>query len=543
MKKTKTVLSIVLSLSLLFTLLIPAFATDKSCDCGNAPVVQVRGIGETLYDGEGNEIFSAGNIVNGILPVIPQLAEFLVTGNDDALLSALSKALGSIFGPVAYDSNMNRDTTVQVMGYTSDPVETYMNFENQESAESRMAKIVYDAFGENHSYHFIYDWTANPFDIADDLHEFIQEVKEKSGHDKVQLCGESMGGCMTQTYLSVYGYEDVEAVIMSNAAFNGLEMIGQLFTGEVEIDAENLVNLIVNAINGNAEYASLMEYIPLFSQLVKAVNGIVQGETGARIYKEVLIPYFGYLPSFWAFVPEYSYLEAMDFMLDDAGENMVNFAQDYYNLVASKTTDRVEYMVESDEIRYYCISNYNKYIAPVTTSANWNSDGVIETYNTSGYATVADMNETLGEDYVQAVDTGKNMISPDNVIDASTCQAPYQTWFIKNLGHVQYSSADGTGDMYVWLFESDEQYSIDTDADYPQFMYYNTEIPMLFPYICGSGDVNGDGKVTAWDAKLVLKASVGIYCAPQENFVEADVDCDGKITAQDARIILKKAVG
>ena len=67
--------------------------------------------------------------------------------------------------------------------------------------------------------------------------------------------------------------------------------------------------------------------------------------------------------------------------------------------------------------------------APVTETARWNSDGVIETYNTSGFATVADMGTTLGADYVQAVDMGRNMISPDNIVDASTCQAPMQTWF------------------------------------------------------------------------------------------------------------------
>ena len=67
MKKAKKILSVVMSFVMIFTIVIPAFATEKKkCDCGTAPVVQVRGIGETLYDGEGNEIFSADNIVNGI---------------------------------------------------------------------------------------------------------------------------------------------------------------------------------------------------------------------------------------------------------------------------------------------------------------------------------------------------------------------------------------------------------------------------------------------------------------------------------------------
>ena len=58
----KKILCFVLSAILIFTVLVPSFAATKKCDCGNVPVVQVRGIGETLYDGEGNEVFSAENI-------------------------------------------------------------------------------------------------------------------------------------------------------------------------------------------------------------------------------------------------------------------------------------------------------------------------------------------------------------------------------------------------------------------------------------------------------------------------------------------------
>ena len=543
MKKTRAILCIVMSLVLTFTLLVPAFATDKKCDCGTAPVVQVRGIGETLYDGEGNEIFSAENIVNGILPVIPQLVEFLATGDTEVLVQALSQAVGDIFGPVAYDNNLNRDTVVTVKGYTSDPVETYMDMTSEDSgSEATLSQAVYNDLGEKHSYLFIYDWTGNPYDIAADLNQFIQEVKEKSGHDKVSLCAESMGGCMTNTYLALYGYDDVQNVVMANSAFNGLEMIGQLFIGNPEIDGPALGGLIAQNIYGNAEYASLIPYIPLFQDIANIANNLFE-TAGDRIYEEVLIPFFGYLPSFWCFVPEYHFEEAIDFMLQDAGSELMKFINDYYERVASKTTERVQEMVASDDVNYFCVSNYNKYIAPVTEAARWNSDGVIETYNTSGFATVANIGETLGDDYVQAVSNGKDMISPDNVVDVSTAQAPMQTWITKNWGHIAYDHNDGTCDFYIWLLTANEQYTVDSNSQYPQFMYYNTEIPMLMPYTCGSGDVTGDGKVSAVDAALVLKATAGIYCATEEQLMNGDMNCDGVLSATDARIILKKIAG
>ena len=105
MKKTKVVLSIVLAMILVVTTLAPAFASGKKCDCGTAPIVQVRGIGETLYDGEGNPVFSAENIIKGILPAIPGLTYYLATGDTDVLVDALKVAVKDIFAPVSYDNN------------------------------------------------------------------------------------------------------------------------------------------------------------------------------------------------------------------------------------------------------------------------------------------------------------------------------------------------------------------------------------------------------------------------------------------------------
>ena len=53
------------------------------------------------------------------------------------------------------------------------------------------------------------------------------------------------------------------------------------------------------------------------------------------------------------------------------------------------------------------------------------------------------------------------------------------------------------------------------------------------------GDANGDGKIKATDARLVLQVVAGIKENKDVNFSNADVNEDGKITAVDARIILQ----
>lgn len=57
------------------------------------------------------------------------------------------------------------------------------------------------------------------------------------------------------------------------------------------------------------------------------------------------------------------------------------------------------------------------------------------------------------------------------------------------------------------------------------------------------GDVNGDGKITAVDARWVLQAASGSRVLNAVQSVLADVNGDGKITAVDARWILQAASG
>ena len=59
------------------------------------------------------------------------------------------------------------------------------------------------------------------------------------------------------------------------------------------------------------------------------------------------------------------------------------------------------------------------------------------------------------------------------------------------------------------------------------------------------GDVDGDGSITASDARLTLRCAVGLenYAKTSPEFLAADVDFDETVTAGDARSILRAAVG
>ena len=57
------------------------------------------------------------------------------------------------------------------------------------------------------------------------------------------------------------------------------------------------------------------------------------------------------------------------------------------------------------------------------------------------------------------------------------------------------------------------------------------------------GDVNGDGKITAVDARMILQIVAGLKTYNDEIILTADVNGDGKISAVDARMILQIVAG
>ena len=67
--------------------------------------------------------------------------------------------------------------------------------------------------------------------------------------------------------------------------------------------------------------------------------------------------------------------------------------------------------------------------------------------------------------------------------------------------------------------------------------------PTGIPPVQNLGDVFFDGKVNAQDARLALRASVGLEALDAAAAAAADVDNDNAITAADARFILRFSVG
>lgn len=119
----------------------------------------------------------------------------------------------------------------------------------------------------------------------------------------------------------------------------------------------------------------------------------------------------------------------------------------------------------------------------------------------------------------------------------------------------QYSSSctySGAGRVDMWQKSEDGSVSgisrKDTDLDE---CYYDYPTIIKQKHLNGfttqssalKGDVDGDGKVTAEDARKILRASAGLEQLTGQAADSADMDGDGKITAADARQALRKSAG
>lgn len=489
-KTLKSILSILLSFMLVLSTTSLCFASETNnstlpvtktgeltdtCDCGEEPIIYVAALGSaTLYKDAGTEnetvVFRPETMtyVKLVFALLPAVFNLMLTRNYDAFTDKLIEATGEVFGPLANaeDGSSTEDITTKEE-LPTDPTH-----------------------GLDYSYYFGYDFRADPVTVAADLDVFIDTVRELTGHNKVRLRASSMGGVITMAYLSEYGSEKIKSVIFQNCPISGTAVAGDLFSGNFELNATAVYRYAATALplllDDFTEWLvmGLVDFLNntgILSFVIDKLNVVVENCID-RVYDELLIPVFKANCGIWAFVPDEYYEEAKAFMLgDDANETLVN-RLDYYHYEIQSNADEILNGLLEDNIPVMIVSATNIQRTPLVETWHNDSDGTVDTKYSSVGATVANLWETLGDGYVQAVNDGHNHISPDNRIDASTCALPDNTWFINDMVHC--TTHDGHGRLYRWFFENDESetpVNVFTNPEYPQFLQNNVDEQTLTP--------------------------------------------------------------
>ena len=434
---------------------------------------------------DGEKVFptSTKAIMKMASKLILPLVVFFADGDYDKLGDALFPAALEAFDSLSCNPDGTSKYDVATTVFPANAGNYTELFKDEISDEIGVVNAGIEAYGAENTYFFNYDWRLDPLKHADELNTFIKNVKAETKCDRVALAAFSMGGTVTCSYLYKYGSADVDSVSLCSTAFQGTSCMDSLFTGDMDLDFYGLVRRIAQLTRNNFFEELIMllneglEAYKINASLESIANGLTDN-LKERIYKEMIIPVFGYMPGLWALVEGDSYEAAKSLMLSDADPSLVKAVDEYHYNVQDKAEEILRKTQKDTSI--YIIAQYNMQGLPISkTASDSNNDFLIDAEFASGGAVCSKLGETLPDTYIQANNCGHDHISPDRQIDSSTCMFPEQTWFIRDMAHVDYPVGEAT-DFLITLSSSKEQLTVQ-NSGYSQFMKYSSDNNTLRP--------------------------------------------------------------
>ncbi len=480
----KKVISLMLCLIMTVAVMVPAAAAANN----PYPIVYLEGYGGALYVEDGNtsseQIYPTGADIGGtikeaIIPCLKELANGFITDNYDKYADALYNAAA----PIWTDIVLNKDGTAN--GNTGD---SFVN--------GRLIPKTYSS--ELSGYRFSYDWRLSPYDIADELKTYIDNVMSATQTTKVNLVGRCLGGNMITAYLAKYtnhAKAHVDSVMLYVTSSNGIKLLDAFFTGELVLD-ENNVERFADYLFNNKVIISDLDLKSLVDTLVPFLNEIRVLGLGMDALqlivdkvKDNLIPRLGlasYLgfPSFWAMMSADKYLQAKEYIFSDGREveyaGMIEKLDNYYYNVQLKMDETFD-ILEKAGVNIGVIAKYNVPSLPLYADADEQADFFTGVTNASLGATAAPLDKELSDSYINSLAV-KKYVSPDKKIDASTCRFPDTTWFVKNIVHDDFP--DSIHNFIAKFINSNGTMTVFTDTvNYPQYLDYNAEDGSVTPIV------------------------------------------------------------
>ena len=470
----KKLISIILVFAMLISASIPAFATSEHNpeECKNTPVVVVRGMDfGGLYVDQGTEnekpavSIDAGMIVKGILKAI---GAGILSLSLDATIDEIAKVVLEIFKYFKMDEKGDSLYNVSPIKYP-ESADNYENLCTGVDFEYGIVRSCVETFGDGHTYYINYDWRLDPFVVADEISAAVEAAIENTGHDKVNIICCSMGGQMTLGYLTKYGYDNVERCLFMSSTFCGAQVASDLLTGKVKVTTENLYHYL-RYISKNDALTLLIDVLYKVGLLdgVRKLADLIIVNYKDKLYQDAIIPIFSRMPALWGLVQAEDYEPAIDFVFGGRTQENVAFLErtDKIQKMMHDKTALIEEMIDNG-VKVAIVAHYDTPVIPLYENAHFNGDNILETYQMSGYATVAPYGKTLGDDYVAS---NPKYLSPDRVVDLSTALFPEYTYIIKGAYHVAGSYGTDYSEFIIWLLTSEGEFYAGVNERYPQFM-------------------------------------------------------------------------
>ncbi|HOU09378.1 MAG TPA: hypothetical protein PL044_00900 [Clostridiales bacterium] len=426
-------------------------------NCGHAPSIIIHGIGQSetyLLDENGNrKLDKNGKEITAWPFTVDQdalvktlagpLVKSLLLQRDCGLSKAAYQAVTDVFHANGSDLNGNPVENIELVRYPSSVARCSEKEKNFIYSSMRLDSYASIA-GEDHLYYFAYNSLGNNLQIAQELYDYIQNVKAETGHDKVNIVPVSLGGTIANSLLEYYPevYDDLNRVVYIIPALDGSAIVGDVYTGNLGLDDQNFYKDLFPSLFDDGDYMGYLINI-LTRLLPKKVLTAVINSAVQALFDTAL----NNCTMMWSLVPSYAYPQARQRWLSDDAHAEIRRQTDLYYRAQLDSDENILKLVNRG-VDVFDIVDYNQYL--YTIAGSWdevNSDGVIHCDSTSMGATFGMVDTPLPDDYVQAVDDGHNHISPDRIVDASTGLLPDRTFYFRN----QHHEGTGRNDVIIKL--------------------------------------------------------------------------------------------
>jgi hypothetical protein len=427
--------------------------TDCGGDCGHAPSIIIPGIGQSdvyLLDEDGNRAKDEdGNDINAFPVIIDidyliktlalPLAKMLITQKDNGFTDFAAEAIGTSLAQSAVD-------------LTGQPV---ANLELRRFPQSVAAgseddrRVIYNTIplqdytkvaGEDHLYFFAFNSFGNNLDIAEELYNFIQQVKAETGHDKVNIVPISLGSTVANTLFEVYPQvkNDLEKVVYIVPALDGSRLVGDLYKGTLRTDDEALYKTLLPSLMED-DYTAYLINVALRLIPKQIILDLVD-----KIIDKLRDIFLLNCTMIWGLVPSGDYDALAAEYLSDPAHAEIKRQTDIFHRAQTNAKANILSFIDSG-VKIYDIVDYNfPLYSFIPSYETHNGDGLIHLESSSLGATSGYIDTPLPAGYVQqdtyCTHPGQhNHISPDGIVDASTGVLAETTFYFANQDH------EGTG--------------------------------------------------------------------------------------------------
>ncbi|MBQ8782898.1 MAG: hypothetical protein IJZ57_03915 [Clostridia bacterium] len=487
MKCFKNILCIILAIVLVMSTTVVSFA-ESDCNCEYAPTIIIPGIGQSetfLADENGNYVTDDnGDIITGwplyfdtdyaIKKLVIPLVLSLLLQCDMGLSSTTYETAKELVKWNSFNSEGKNNFNIQVRKFPQSVAEC--SEEDKEYIYDCIPiKDYADIAGEDHLYFFAYNSFGNNMSICAELYDFIQQVKEETGHEKVNIIPISLGGTIANGLLDYYPQvmDDLNRVVYIVPALNGSKIVSDLLSGNLSTEDEMLYDYMFPSLMDDKLMGNVIN-IALRILPKDVVLGFVEGlRTGLC---EGLIKN---CTTMWSLVPSEDYEECREIWLSGDENATVRSQTDRYYQAQCNSLANIQKMVDKG-IEVFDIVDYGVPLFSLAGSFDeCNADGIIQLDSTAMGVESCLCGEEYGADYQQkfinkigtnnCTDPTHNHISPDREVDASTCLLPETTFFFYKQSHDGTGSNDVIMKLAIEMLTNSDFKDIYSDPGFPQF--------------------------------------------------------------------------